>query len=307
MSGSHSQIITCCTSEFNAPESNFKSLFARGLRIILENQFVRVKAAKLFPQLIYRVREGTGMGSLLSGDASDLTFYSLCERPYALSPAARRSFGVCSYGRFKDDGLVVFNHCDQIRQDAFFREFRSRALPYVLTVDDMEPSRVSMLDVTFFKGQDFSVSHKLQFQLYLKQTSVWRPLSPWSSHPWSVHASWPKSQEVRNGRRFSSSARAGDAVSKFWEDLVCAFGVSVRGDQATIKRNSVTISTQPKSLWMVLPHRLCWAQARIANVISKCLRPEDAFKTTMGDIRLSWRLGSPHLCQVLKRINTELG
>ena len=120
MSGLIPDIVRCCSQEVNSSERNFKSMFAQGLRIILENQFVRICAVDGFPQLVYKVNRGTGMGSLLSGDCSDLCFYKLCERPFALSPAHRNRYGVFTYGRFKDDGLVVFSHCDVARQDAFF-------------------------------------------------------------------------------------------------------------------------------------------------------------------------------------------
>ena len=48
------------------------------------------------------------MGLIGSGEISDIAFYSRVERSFVLRPDTRVRYKLQMYGRFKDDGIVVF-------------------------------------------------------------------------------------------------------------------------------------------------------------------------------------------------------
>jgi hypothetical protein len=156
---------------------------------------------------VHEVTKGAGMGSVFSGDASDLHFYVSAERSFALLPAVRREFGIQLYGRFKDDGIIIFGHRCHETRCRFWRLFTAHASEYAMTVDSWSMHEAIFLDVRIFKNHDFAYSKKLDYDLHVKPTSIWKPSGLWSSHSRSVHTSWPMSQLERIPKRFSNPAR----------------------------------------------------------------------------------------------------
>ena len=129
MSGAHSTIINSCASEIH---ENIRDPFRLLLGAILSSQYVKLPEALRVMETRskpthFRVKKGTGMGMLVSGEASDIAFYSLAERTWALLPRVRRKHKVRFYGRFKDDGLIIFCGSSRSERLEFFEGLNMRA------------------------------------------------------------------------------------------------------------------------------------------------------------------------------------
>ena len=114
------------------------------------------------------------MGMSVAGDVADASFYAAAERPFILTPSVRRRFNVVAYARFKDDGAVILGGTRESRLH-FWDEFRRHALHFVLKVERVSHSELQMLDLQFYKGPRHSVTGILDYKLYRKPTSIWRP------------------------------------------------------------------------------------------------------------------------------------
>ena len=97
----------------------------------------------------------------------------------------------------------------------FLRQLRDKSGPFVLKLDAVSRDKVQMLDVDLFKGSRFSSRGVLDYRLFVKASSIWKPLSIESQHALSVHATWPLSEIGRINKLFWSKADAGQAVSVF--------------------------------------------------------------------------------------------
>ena len=154
-----------------------------------------------------------------------------------------------------------------------------------------------MLDVSIFKGPRFVRFGLLDYRLYVKPSSIWKPLNPSSSHAKSVHRSWPLGQVSRLRRRFSCKAEARQAVRDFCERYRTTFGmhvpVRIRGRQ---KPNMVPS-------YLVLPHHAVWESARLDRVLAQAA---SMFSVALDarhdacDMRVSWRRSASNLNEMMR-------
>ena len=242
------------------------------------------------------------MGSMFSGDASDLHFYVLAEKCFCLLPAVRKEYGILFYGRFKDDGIIIFSNKSHETRCRFWARFQSFASEYKITVDSWSSDEAIFLDVRIFKNNDFMNSMKFAYDLHVKPASIWKPLSPWSSHSKSVHNSWPLSQLERITKRFSNSARAVNAVRMFRERYLTLCGLSLPlKDKKVITILETHSSTPPRS-WLVIPYNVCWASASLGRALNLVKMPLSM--APVGQVSISWRLGHSQLVHRLRKYGT---
>ena len=295
MSGEHSNITTSCASEVKSAQSKITK---KGLGVFLDSQFVQTEKHS---KHVYKVTKGAGMGSMYAGDASDLHFYVSAEKAFCLLPAVRREYGIIFYGRFKDDGIIIFSHRSHEVRCRFWNKFQAFANEYKITVDSWSADEAVFLDVRVFKGTDFAYNLKLDYDLYVKPTSVYKPLSPWSSHAKSVHNSWPISQLNRITKRFSNPARAIHALLSFRDQYSRLFGLFLPEKDEIIKTLETTTCNSPRS-WLVLPYTPCWAGAALGRALNLVSVP--SAMDPVGRCSISWKLGHAHLVHRLRRYGT---
>ena len=163
------------------------------------------------------------MGSIASGDISDIAFWNLVESPFASKRETHSKYGIQWYGRYRDDILIMFDpalatheptHASPIVE--FVWKMRDRAAStYPLKVEEVAAEGVSFLDVFLYKSHSFQVTGKLLFRPYVKDTAVKIPLSINSGQCRHVHASWPKAEVCRLSRRSSSAQAFYKALAQF--------------------------------------------------------------------------------------------
>ena len=101
MSGIQSDLVGFCGEHVLG---NRKTAFKEALKFLLESQFVQISDEDLDA---YMVIVGSGMGVECSGDASDIAFYELAEKPFVLRQDIRRQYHIELYARFRDNIIVI--------------------------------------------------------------------------------------------------------------------------------------------------------------------------------------------------------
>ena len=252
---------------------------------ILENQYV---VSDMCPQSFYKVVTGTGMGMIPSGCVSDSVLYSLLEKGFILKPHNRQRFSVYFYSRFRDDILLIVGD-DTNTNRSLVEHMRSHAFPFSLKVESISREGCQMLDLDIgvSKGLTFDF---VFFRLFVKETSIWKPLSPDSSHPRSIHLHWPRAQITRIFSRFSSKKEGEIAVNNFKQLYFGSFGTAI--DESHLPRHPVRNTS-----WIVLPYNLCLISG-LARLVSTFVVP---FGFAFDKVGLSWKLGGKHLMHLLRR------
>ena len=302
LASKHSTIISQVQKDFPSDE---RDSLIRLLSTILDSQFVRYGEAPT--SSVFRVTRGTGMGSLASGELSDTTFYHLVEKPFTLDPRVQREFGVAHYGRFRDDGIICFLNTTSSTRLRFFQRMQELAADYELTAEVADTDNIEMLDVSFFRGRMFDDHGVLDYRLFSKPSSVWRPLSQLSGHPSRVHQFWPRLQLRRIRKRFSCPAQAGRAQEEFRRKMFSASGIwfsELQPKAQTALRLTDRLNGGP---WLVLPYHHCWTGIRLGAINRRLQFPGDLVRIGVCFPRISWKLGSQrlvHLLQSTTRKNT---
>ena len=157
-----------------------------------------------------------------------------------------------------------------------------------------------MLDLSFFVGPRCEMTNKLDFELYVKPTSIWRPLSPQSCHTPNVHKHWPLAQLKRIEHRFSCAARAGREKTEFIRNFEEVTGVEMpRNNRSSDRHNSTPVSS-----WIVIPYCGAWSFFR-SRVLKDVYVPE-SLHGLFGSVRVSWSLWSRHLIHLLRSHSRNL-
>ena len=150
-------------------------------------------------------------------------------------------------------------------------EMRSHAHPFILNVDCVSKGQSQMLDL------DISISFPsggskggCSFRLYNKPTSIWRPLSPASRHPLSMHKHQTLAQCLRIAAKFSDPILAKEAIKALKAKYLNLLGVAVMDH-----RNSSPNLPKQSTSWIVLPYSLCLALVRLGSCVSSFPFPGD--------------------------------
>ena len=174
---------------------------------------------------VYRVKTGTGMGNVHSGETADLNFYYAVEKDFATDDATMNRLGIELYVRFRDD-ILVFMQSDGAKVLEFLQTFKqlSATNGYIIERDGpLELNSISYLDVTLFKDEFFNATGMMLFKPYTKPTAQKTPLSDRSMHAGNVAKAWPVAEVGRLRRRASIFQHYKEAVGKFVDRLQRAF------------------------------------------------------------------------------------
>ena len=214
----------------------------------------------------FRVRKGSGMGLLHSGDLADLLFDHLVDR-WMLRDSTRRGLGIKAYVRFKDDCLALVAG-DKV--DTLFELVRKRAKFFVVKLEEVAMYRVAYLNLTIIKA-----GTRLFFSHYTKPTAMSIPLSSLSGQPCGVHVSWP--QGVIKSI-YSLSTRVVDA-RKAASRMQQRFGNStvpyIYPGDSPIQRRSQPRRDRADTLWMALKYHPSVA-GPLQRITGQCMRESAA-------------------------------
>ena len=297
---------------------------------LLSHQYVR---SEHFPQSVWQVIVGTGMGLNFSGELSDAAFYAMAERWMMDNPGTFDSAGILGYWRFKDDILVVVKQDHLSPFKAWYEHMKEKSGSFKLEVETVNQDQATFLDLDLHvqtrKGVNGEPTFCIAFEPHFKKTSLGVPLSHTSSHPWHVHASWPFA-ELRRLRRLSSNFSAYDnARQVFVSRLIDNFSPSVLTNQLLLYCPPVQTVLcwegctwireglgegekphSPQTKWLVLPFHFVWESACLTSVANKFLRSHEAqllWSKAWGTspdfkIGIAWKSTFPPVATRLKNI-----
>ena len=114
----------------------------------------------------------------------------------------RAFWGIKYYAKVKDDCLIIADV--QPGKTRFLREAFCSFPNFEIDKWESSLQEVDMLDISIFKGSDFSWTRRLSYKPHFKKTSLGVPLSVSSCHPRHVHSSWTKAFVDRNSKRSCS-------------------------------------------------------------------------------------------------------
>ena len=245
--------------------------------------------SSVFPDQLHKVVLGTGMGMVPSGSISDAVLYASLEKDFILESSFRKRYSILFYARFRDDILIATN-ADLDTNRELLSKIRAEASPFIITLDSVSREGFQMLDV---QGSLLS-SGVLTFSLFQKDSSIWKPLSPDSLHPLSIHVHWPQAQCKRIAKRYSCPKKGTIAVERFKEKYKRLFGVPM----LDLRKRHKTFSPVSHKTWLVLPYHKSLVSGRLSKVVSSLSVPDGLSCDKVG---LSWALNSKHLVHRLRR------
>jgi hypothetical protein len=278
-----------------------RSVLAELLRIVLTTQLICIPGDPTRSR--WRVKIGSGMGLIVSGEVSDSAFLQMAEVTTILQPSFREKYNVRLWLRFKDDIFCVVGAGPA---DDLLRELRHYAKFFKLKVESVDTlSRLVEQDrwVCFLDLDVTPTFHAdgliFKFRPYRKPTSIWRPLSYTSNHAASIHLSWAGAYAQRLSRHSSNSTDREEALTDF-RNMLRLRGVCHPGAYIDMSTASATTRVKQPASRIVLPYHELWAQSDFTNV----LKSFDAVLQRIGFpvVRIAWSLAGPHLSKRLKNI-----
>ena len=178
---------------------------------ILKHQYIRTGKSRQ----LHRVIKGSGMGLIFSGEVSDFVLYCLLELSFLLVPSVQAKFRISGVFRFKDD-LMLFVDGPRWSIDALIRVMQVKSKFFKLKLESCCTNSARFLDLEISKGPHWRTTGCLDYQVVVKQSHLGIVLDDSSSHPNSVHSTWPIS--IFNRIAFRSSSLA---VCKASQDSFC--------------------------------------------------------------------------------------
>ena len=210
--GSTSQHVA---SAFTHLESgDLKSSLQDALGLILDTQFVedRINSRTL------RATTGSGQGLTLSGDVADSTAFEIFEKTFAAKESIHREFNIFLYCRYRDNILVIAEtHFSIGRFLSCLR--RAGAGTYKFTLEGMSQYKLPVLDIEFYKPNNFGIFGKLGYRPRFKPAESVRYLADDSCHAESIHDCWPVMQLARL-RRLSDNSEHFELARAEWQRRV---------------------------------------------------------------------------------------
>jgi len=272
------------------------------VKFLLEEQFVC-----LFNK-IYRVKVGSGMGSQISSDLCDISFYWLAESHFICDSALQRH-GVKVWLRYRDDIFSIIDSA--VNAQAFFCKVRSCAGPaWKICVEAVSKVSVSFLDVEVFK-QSFHDSGLPGFKPFSKPSKRFVPLSDESAHPKSVHL-WPIADISRLARNSSNPSVFQHALCVYIHNMIeaqldggiIAHAISLFHGWDALRRSSKSANKGVRSLALSLGFHPLLPRARFHKILDSVLaryRLELELFLPSTEFRVTWKLLGPTFTMVLRR------
>ena len=164
---------------------------------------------------LYQVIKGSGMGSQLSSDLCDFTFWEVLESRI-INPDFLKRFGIKEWLRYRDDVLCVATSAALLKE--FLSEIRRRVSGiWKIEVEQLSRTSVSFLDLEIF----VTSSGTLGWRSYSKPSKVFVPLHSESAHHPRVHF-WPVAEIGRIASNSSSLKEFSVACTNYVDKLICA-------------------------------------------------------------------------------------
>lgn len=258
MSGSPDELLTPILESLptsSTQELRYRNLLKEVAEFLLENQYISSRV--LGDDRVYLVTRGTGMGLIHSGELADVSLYLKAERPWATDAQVMERHYVNTLFRFKDDILVFLNDLRGWRK--YFEGYSDRAGCFKLEVEDINDQRVTFLDLEVYKGQ---ASWKAR--PFIKPTNLGIPLSTSSSHPRSIHLSWPKGV-LRRLATLCDSQGDMDKVHRIFTERLHQFfhhpkvviqvsAMELQPSRARTRRGNMVGTREKTPMWCVIPY-----------------------------------------------------
>ena len=297
--------------EFLAKESSLtvgttlRKLVHEAISFLLAHQFVTT-AAFGSEEDVWRMIRGAGMGTTFAAAVANAAFQhsqELCGARLAHRPV-QVSLGVFGYFRYVDNLLFFVEDLD--RDVPRVLDYLGRHLSYPFKVEEFSSHSLKFLDLMLSK----SVAGGLEFEPHVANNG--RVLDPGSSHPISVHASWPLAMLRRYARLASRSEIYDTAREKFFHKLIWnGYPPDIVKTLSELSSDyfSSVLSTSsrahgPKSdvVWLVVPfHPFCHGPLRRAvRKLNDRVHQQMLGTVFQNDglrLRLSYRLNGPGLGQ----------
>ena len=149
MTGEHPLLARTGAEAVSPP---WRTPFKKLITFLLNHQFVTDG------ECVRKVIAGSGMGLEMSGDMCDYIFYFLCEQ-HIFKAEPWNHHRIKCWLRFRDNIFIVTRGLvDNQHRVQLANLMKSFSTPFVLTFDKLSNSRVTMLDLSIFKGSKFARS-----------------------------------------------------------------------------------------------------------------------------------------------------
>ena len=300
MSGRHRRIMQILYSNMSTDDEE-QRIALKLIEFVLMNQYVRPTngAGKG-----YQVVTGTGMGLICAGEISDFLFHRMVEKPLIENVDVKERLNIRLWSRFKDDIFIAVGGDMQSRK-SLWKLLVEKSEFFELKLETISSNSAVMLDMEVFKGLRWVKTRKLDVRLFKKPTSQWTPLSFLSAHAPGIHGAWPKAMIKRLRDRHTSKTEAENAVLKFREDLVGAWGEipvnTVLDDLKDMSNRKPHDTSFKNETWMVLPWCPLWRYARITSRI----REAEVSCGIVNKTRVSWCNSRPNVGLEIESYNKE--
>ena len=273
------------------------------IEFCLSNQFVE---SPHLPGRAWQVQEGSGMGSICSGELSDWAFFQLAEEAWATNRKVMHDHTVRLYLRYRDDIFIIvgegwtewYNYCKRFMQLA--------KMAYELKIESIDGDGCNFLDVQLFKLPSNGEFTRIGFKPFFKTSEQHMPLLPSSAHCAAIHSSWPIAEVQRLRRRSGCAAEFENAkafiVQKFRnagiDDEVCAVASSQPYRQP-FKPKSRQVCAKS---WLVLPYHPAWKRNGLvakARALIKMWVPEIPALANF-DVGVAWSRQGQNLSEAFQ-------
>ena len=263
------------------------SLMKESLWFLLDNQYV---SDKVLDQEL-KVIKGSGMGLPHSGGVAELAFMFGGE---LRALTRQQELGIFFYGRFKDDCLIIFDDYDNLK---IFVEDLREGHPFTIECESISSKFVHYLEV----GVEKTLKEFLVYPVSKPSTQHTPWLEACSSHPRSIHASWPisrlkarlslcsterlKSQEVV---KFKSQAER-QHISRQALNSIFSHG------SKNVAKSGKLRSVNGRTHWLILPYVPLLAKSGLGSVINRFFKAawvRSSFKALFDEcvsIRVAYR------------------
>jgi len=208
MNGSHEELsfFAACGIADRLQRKAFQEL----VLFLLTHQYVRFYTSKYDTEAefaLFQVEQGSGMGSNISGDISDMCLYNVAEKDLVVDVLLNR-YGIAKYMRYRDDVFIIAINrpiFSKFSSHAFIAKLvKAAARVYKILLEAVSTKSADFLDMTLSVPKNFNKHRKLTVAPYFKVTNQRVMLSSDSYHNPQVF-SWPIADLQRLMRRSSSS------------------------------------------------------------------------------------------------------
>lgn len=291
MSGTHDELVEEAAKIIEEDPLE-KRCFSLILAAILRNQLITAENS----QRPWRVKPGTGMVLKPSGEVSDSAFHHMAEKRYAAHGDTQARCGIKFYGRFKDDGIIIFSgSTTSTVQGEFMRGLIHRGRFFQIKIEQRTRGSFVMLDVEFRKDSEWRRTGRLSYYCFTKPISIFSPLLPSSAHPVRCHLGWPRALLYRF-RALSCTRRAGnERIDEFATLLQSRSGFDPLEQLSRLPAQS---NRSEFKSFLVLPLSKEWEDAGFGKILR-----DIGFFGGVSSPRIAFKLSGRHLLRTFEGYN----